>query len=212
MKKKYTILADDLNKIALNIEEIMKDNDKLSAAYDTIGENNMSAIYKNASDLFKKMIKPCNDYQKIISENFKQLFRYYHHQLSTIEEVASECEKVKDSYKDFESKLTIKKSQLFEEKESTYWNINLNPFKKLTQSQALESPEVPYDETKDLKKWESLHGYYCNKLMEEIKKIDKNNGKIISEKMLIGLKDFSTTLASVLSTLVKYYLGKSSLG
>ncbi len=151
---------------------------KIGGIYSSLGQKGLAGLFANLSEAHQKLYHSYDDTRDSFKQNFLSFFRFYQHELDSMEEFMIYQKSAKDQLMAFEQKLWKKKEARFEQKNVATWELdpacNLS-VDILLKNKTLAFQEMCAKETKEAAKMHVIYGYFTNKAVEEFGRVAKKD-------------------------------------
>jgi len=123
----------------------------------------------------------------IVDAYFDKYFRYHKKELVAIDDLNNEWAEGRNQYIKMCKRLKERKELLFKEGQMDKWEIRADcpyPIDVLRKEKDIAFAEMLPNDTRELARYQRIHGYYTNKVPEEYERVCKKNSEELREHII----------------------------
>jgi len=180
-------LVENFNALFNTLAKVSASYRRIATAYNETQETGLHMVLDTLGDSFQKMMESCRQFQGSIDENFHKFFKYPAREMKAVKSLITQWNDYQSQYNKIKKKLKDKKETLFTQKQVGTWDLSNDcqyTVEMLTKDKKTAFKVMLANETREVKKFKQLFGYYCNKLPEEYKRICRENTKEFQMHMI----------------------------
>ncbi len=158
---------------------------KMSAVYRRIAGNYgstnapcMFEVFNSLGEMFSTVSATCKQLDGMMSENFDKYFRYHTHEVAALEVVTGEWFDERAQYTRLAKKLKERKETMYAQKQIDKWEVPSGcPYSIdiLFKDKTLAFTQMLPNDTQEVAHHKKVFGFYCNKVLDEYKRICLKN-------------------------------------
>jgi hypothetical protein len=162
----------------------------IAKTYGAIGEKGLGEVFSAMSETHSKISATHMKSREKLMEDINKFFRFYRHELNSMEELISKCRAKKEQLNVFEQTLKKKKESLFDRKQIAKWEVDGS--REVNMETVLSDKALSFEimlpkENKEAAILRSTYGFFLNSLAQEfIRSCDKNNKTVRQHLTRVG--------------------------
>ena len=184
-------MAEQIEQLSVTLTKQVETFREMSTHYKLLKQAKLSSAFDSLQLVFTKINNSYVQIQRMISEVFKPLNKQFSYEMHVVDTRLNDIKTVHTLMLANEKKLNEKKNVLFEQQLIPKWELAPDctlSMDELFTNRIAALREILPGESKECGKMRMLHGYMCNKIVEEFQRLCERSKEQVLYSILFVAK------------------------